>query len=614
MFECNRCRKPYYLQKLEVRGRDARLGLRCLNGHKGSRKITLDQMNSISEELFNGVYVCLECGSAMTLLKKKMSKSSVEFIFVCPTHGPQLRVLDYRYQSQVESAKEHVNSTESIMESMNCPRCAQPFAINEIGERHDILYLRSKCSNGHSRTLKLANTTDEETLKHVLQNVVKCDKCGMTGKLTELERKGKAAGVVMKCPAHGEKRKTIPLSLFALQRDAISELSRDKLVHSMLSCNECKSPLAIRSIEHEKKGYDLKCVCRNGHNSEMIMPFDWGKESIDSVVNALLKCRECDLLTHVVESKVGKKLVDIEIVCPVHETQKKGVAIDVYKHLEERAGDVDRSASLERSLKCEKCDTALRIRDLKRKDGYVEFGMDCRNGHRTTRYFANDLDPGTLVVIYSQAFECPRCHSSMELTKTESDKDDFVATINCATHGETEFKMPHEHELVMKDAYLSTLTLDKLELLSVERFQAKTDCEFTIDDESDPSEMIQLIASVIDEQNVRFVAEKKTTEGTNEVWYVGLTEESDEFLVIGSVSADNNMLSISVKAANEDQITGIFNDLRDRMRDLLLRRQRVSEDSSPIIIMCPHCKGALEEKALPGESIECPHCGVTLHW
>ncbi|MHA2188525.1 MAG: hypothetical protein ACW99V_09850, partial [Candidatus Thorarchaeota archaeon] len=84
--------------------------------------------------------------------------------------------------------------------------------------------------------------------------------------------------------------------------------------------------------------------------------------------------------------------------------------------------------------------------------------------------------------------------------------------------------------------------------------------------------------------------------------------------VIGSVSTDNNLLSISVKAANEDQISGIFNDLRDRMRDILIRRQKVSEDSSPIIIMCPHCKGALEEKALPGESMECPHCGVTLHW
>ena len=136
----------------------------------------------------------------------------------------------------------------------------------------------------------------------------------------------------------------------------------------MLKCTDCSGSLSIRSVEIDKDKYKLKCSCSNGHSRELIQPTDLDAEAIDSIVDGILKCNQCDLLTDVIGTKVSGNMVELELVCPIHNDMKKGVAGNIYKHLEEREPNIDRTDIVEKSIICEKCPSPVTIKETKMKD------------------------------------------------------------------------------------------------------------------------------------------------------------------------------------------------------------------------------------------------------
>ena len=43
--------------------------------------------------------------------------------------------------------------------------------------------------------------------------------------------------------------------------EAVSEIPEDAVLRATLTSRECRQSLAIRSIEDDKSGYRLKCIC-----------------------------------------------------------------------------------------------------------------------------------------------------------------------------------------------------------------------------------------------------------------------------------------------------------------------------------------------------------------
>ena len=58
----------------------------------------------------------------------------------------------------------------------------------------------------------------------------------------------------------------------------------------------------------------------------------------------------------------------------------------------------------------------------------------------------------------------------------------------------------------------------------------------------------------------------------------------------------------------------LLSEMRDNLREVLLKLQDKTGDIAPKKIQCVECGAALPKRALPGETIICEHCGTPLHW
>ena len=348
----------------------------------------------------------------------------------------------------------------------------------------------------------------------------------------------------------------------------------------------------------------------------MDLPLEWGKESTTQVTNALLKCNECDLTTQVLSHEARGSWTDLEIVCPIHEIMKKGMSTEVYKRFEELEPYIDRRKSVDQSLVCVKCGTALTVRNARIRKELIELDVRCREDHSDKRYYLPNLEHEVLVGIYKHLYECPRCHENIELDEiSEHSDDEFQLTLNCQKHGQTKMVLPVGQETAVRDAYLSQATVAKLELLIEGPLQYKELCEFGMVEDTDSKEMFELVRSVIEEHDVRFISESVAEAGVSEAWYYGrATFSGDEYVVKGKVSAPERKLDISISANQQSNLSSLMGSMRENLREVLLKRQGGIEEAKPVKINCTHCGAPLDKRALPGETIRCGHCGTPLHW
>jgi hypothetical protein len=347
----------------------------------------------------------------------------------------------------------------------------------------------------------------------------------------------------------------------------------------------------------------------------MMQPTDVDEEALDSIVSGVLKCNQCDLLTEIIDTKIAGALVELELVCPVHNDMKKGVAGDIYKHIEEREPQIERSAFVEKSLTCEKCLAPVTIKDAKVKDKVVEMKVECRNGHGSERYLSRTADTESLTRFYEQLYECHKCHGNRDLLHiTEDEKGKTEVFLLCDKGKAANVEIPADHKDVVRDAYVRTKTLRNLESLMDKTLQTKRACEYQMDAKADATEMLDIVKNVIDQHSVLYVDEKTDPKTGLEAWYYGKALNGDEFVVVGSSSKENLTIRISVASNNEKKLEVMLAEMRENLREVLLRIQTKSDDTAPRKIACPECNAGLAKRALPGETIRCDHCGTPLHF
>ncbi|MCJ7817843.1 MAG: hypothetical protein MUP60_03230, partial [Candidatus Thorarchaeota archaeon] len=365
----------------------------------------------------------------------------------------------------------------------------------------------------------------------------------------------------------------------------------------------------------DKDKYKLKCSCPNGHTREMFQPTELDAEAIDSIVSGVLKCNQCDLLTDIVSTKKVGALVELELVCPVHSELKKGVTGEIYKHLEEREPQIDRTELIEKSLKCDKCPATVIIKDMKVKDKIIELKVECRNGHGSERYISRTAESESLTRFYMQLFECHKCHGYRHLLRIDDDdKGKTQVFLYCDNDKESDVTIPDDHKEVVRDAYLQTKTLRDLEILVDKTLQSKRACEYQMDVKADAVEILEIVKNVIGQHSVLYVEEKNDPKTGLEAWYYGKALNGDEFVVVGSASKENLSIRISIASNNEKKLEILLAEMRENLREVLLRIQTKSEDTAPQKIACPECNAGLAKRALPGETIRCDHCGTPLHF
>ena len=135
-----------------------------------------------------------------------------------------------------------------------------------------------------------------------------------------------------------------------------------------------------------------------------------------------------------------------------------------------------------------------------------------------------------------------------------------------------------------------------------------------MDAKADAAEMLEIVKNVIGQHSVLYVDEKTDPQTGIEAWYYGKALDGDEFVVIGSASKENLSLRISIASNNEKKLEVMLAEMRENLREVLLRIQTKSDDSAPRKISCPQCNAGLAKRALPGETITCEHCGTPLHF
>jgi hypothetical protein len=293
---------------------------------------------------------------------------------------------------------------------------------------------------------------------------------------------------------------------------------------------------------------------------------------------------------------------------------KKGVAGDIYKHLEERAPQIDRTEAIEKSLTCEKCPSLITIKETKVKDELVELKTVCRNGHSSNRYLSRTSQPASIERSYMQLFECYKCHGNKELVYITDEGGKTEALLFCTNDKESVFQIPAEHKEAVRDAYLKTKTLQDLEVLVDKQLQYKRACDYQIDKDADETEMAQIVKNIIDQHSVLYVDEKTDSKSGTEFWYYGKALDGDEFVVVGSISKEELSVRIAISSNEEKKLEVMLSEMRDNLREILLRIQTKSDDTAPRKIACPECNAALAKRALPGETIQCDHCGTALHF
>lgn len=614
IFTCKKCKEPFYVQASELKGQTLRVYCQCLKGHKGKRDISRYQADSMAHDIFKGIFTCIECGSTMTLMNTDVGKYKAEYIFICPIHGPQKREIPSFYHTSIAGLQGGMNDSKSILDSLSCPRCGEVFAVNEISEKKGILEVKTKCPSGHKEMRFVPKIADESVLKTVVKRLIHCDECGLPCQVLETRPKGNKAQIEMSCPAHGKTKKELPAEYAWMIESIVEAMSEGSIIRSMLNCRDCGESLSIKSIELDKMKYKLKCSCMKGHGIELSQPAELDEEAIDAIVGGVLKCNDCNLVTGIAETKVSGNEVELKLICPVHGEFKKSVSMGIYKHIEERDKHIDRMPSVEESLKCEKCASPLTIRDTKVRDSTINLKMECRNGHGVDRHLhvgANDL---VIERFYRQLYECHKCHNPLTLLSIEDKGEKSDAILSCENHNESKVEIPTKHAAVARDAYLSTMTMSDLQKLLETRLQTERAAEYQIEKDADVQEMLDIVNDIIEQQSVRFVGEKSGTKNGEESWYYGKARAGTEYIVIGSVSKDNLTMKISVASDDENKMNMLLSEMRDNLREVLLKLQAKTDDLAPKKIECVQCGAALPKRALPGETVICDHCGTLLHW
>ncbi|TFF91961.1 hypothetical protein EU545_02470, partial [Candidatus Thorarchaeota archaeon] len=123
MFSCKKCGESLYIRNAEIKDRILTLDVQCLDGHKGTRRIAEHNVEDIAQDIFERMYICLECGSQMTLVSTLVENSQVEGVFLCPIHGIEKREFPRPYLPAVEFAGAAVDSHRSIIDSFRCRQC-----------------------------------------------------------------------------------------------------------------------------------------------------------------------------------------------------------------------------------------------------------------------------------------------------------------------------------------------------------------------------------------------------------------------------------------------------------------------------------------------------------
>lgn len=614
MFVCNKCKEPFYVLGSELRGSTLRVYCQCLNGHKGKRDLSRYQADSMAPEIFKGLFTCVQCGSTMSLTHANVGRKEVEYTFLCPMDGPQLKRIPSYYHTAVTSAAVTINSAKSILDSLSCPKCGQVFSAHEVIDKKGIMEFKYRCPNGHKELRFAPTDADSSILKTVFKRLIHCEQCGLPCKVLDTKTKGDRARIELVCPAHGKTEKELPAKHAWMIEKIADALSEGTIVRSMLKCTHCANSLSIRSIELDKNKYKLKCSCSNGHTREMSQPTDLDEEALDAIVTGILKCNECNILTDIMGSRVDGTHVEVELVCYIHGALRKALTGDLFKQLEYREKQIDRMSDVEQSLKCTRCSSPIKIKDTKLKDDIVELKVECRNGHSAERYLSNTAGINTLSRIYMQLFECHKCHSSRELVRIEDKGGKTEAILYCQQHEDSRVVIPNEHTEAVRDAYLNTLTLIDLEMLFEKTLQTKRACEYQMGTDSDPVEILEIVKNIIEQHSVLFVDEKTDSKTGLEAWYYGKALDGDEFVVVGSVSKENLSIRISIASDNESKLELMLTEMRENLREILLRIQTKSDDTAPRKITCPECGAGLARRSLPGETIKCDHCGTPLHF
>jgi DNA-directed RNA polymerase subunit RPC12/RpoP/transcription elongation factor Elf1 len=430
------------------------LETRCLNGHKGARRLAEHQIHEVGSEIFKKMFICTDCGLSMTLIETLVQGSKTEGIFLCPRHGVQKREFPREYLSTIELVAADVDSPRSIIDSFRCSQCGLFFAISEMEERRGIIEIDARCANGHKTERYLPSSLDSSLLKRILQRVIHCDRCGLPGHIAEVEERGSSARIYSACPVHGVTKKDIPSQYLSLLQQAVAEIPEDAVLRATLTAHECSHPLVIRSIDEDKSGYRLKCICPGmKHTMERVLPLTWNESVIDRITTAMLACDECGHLTYILGKRKSSKKVTFQIVCPIHGVMHREATPSVFDIISKHEPSVDRLPSIVRSLSCEKCSMPLTLKDVEERRGLVEFDVECRNGHRTKRLFKPGLEMDTMVDLYKRFYQCPECYEPLELVYVEpGGREDRVVQL-CSVHGKYVLDIPPDHAKAMQKAY-----------------------------------------------------------------------------------------------------------------------------------------------------------------
>ncbi|MFW9963818.1 MAG: hypothetical protein ACFFCX_09660 [Candidatus Sifarchaeia archaeon] len=454
MFSCKTCGDPLYIRNAEMKDKILTMDVQCLNGHKSVRRLSEHQAKDMAPEVFKRLYICTECGSNMTHIEERGHGNSIESVFLCPIHGPQKREFPSTFHAMVELAGADVDSPRSIIDSFRCSSCGLVFAVNEIDLRQGIFEIETRCANGHKNTRYLPTSLEISLQKNILQRVVHCDKCGLPGHIIDLEKRGNTARLTTSCPIHGTSKKDILSTQIDILQEAVSEIPDDAVVKSSLTSYDCRRALAIRSIEEDKQGYKLKCICPGTKSTpDRVLPITWTESVVQRIATALLTCDDCGHLTHILDKKRTKKKVGFRIVCPVHGVMKREAPFDVFKLVEETQGSIDRMPSIVRSLSCEKCSMPVNVRDVEERRGLIELDVECRNGHRSKRLFIPGLDQKTLTGLYKRLYQCPECYETLDLVYIETRVREDRVVLLCPLHGKTVLDIPPDHAEAMQNAY-----------------------------------------------------------------------------------------------------------------------------------------------------------------
>ncbi|MFW9960620.1 MAG: hypothetical protein ACFFDV_06365 [Candidatus Thorarchaeota archaeon] len=390
----------------------------------------------------------------MTLVDTLIQGSKTEGMFLCPRHGIEKREFPGEYLSTIQLAAAEVDSPRAIIDSFRCSQCGLVYAVSEVEQRKGITEIVARCANGHKASRYLPSDLELSLLKRILQRVIHCDRCGLPGHIANVEQRGSSARVYASCPVHGVTKKDIPAAFLDTLKEAISEIPEDAVLRATLTAHECKQSLAIRSIEDDRSGYKLKCVCPgNKITADRILPLTWNDAVANRITMAMLTCDECGHLTHILGKRKSAKKVSFQIVCPIHGVMLRETTPSVFNIISDHERNIDRLPSIVRSLSCEKCSMPLTLRDVEERRGLVEFDVECRNGHRSKRLFKPELELETLVDLYKRFFQCPECYEPLDLVYVErGGREDRVVQL-CPIHGKYVFDIPPDHAKAMQSAY-----------------------------------------------------------------------------------------------------------------------------------------------------------------